>query len=280
MALERRDHIGGNMLAAHPGGEALERMGFATAGGSQDGQVGIFVFFLVKEVEDDQGVVVLVGAQQNARLVADLEGCKHIGAGGGIGEDISLSQPIEFRVQLCQRQGGKEGLFLHVGAIFEGDLLSGHHFYHFGHPVFQVLSGEGFDGDQNIEIKKFLPVVKLPLEIVTGFHNVPHLVVVGAGGGHLADLCFVDPQVPAHLYLHPVGRHFVKEEVHINGLPRIDKRREPCGPHQRFVAGGRDVQIGVVNTVDHHIPGVAEIQVVRAGVIGSTHLLQVAAGQA
>ena len=124
-----------------------------------------------------------------------------------------------------------------------------------------------------------MPIVKPPLEIVAGFHNIPHLVVVGASGGYLADFCFVDPQVPAHLYLHPVGGHFVKEEVHINGLSCVDKRREPCGSYQCFVTRGWDVQIGMINAIDHHIPGVAEIQIIRTGVIGSTHFLQVAAGQ-
>ena len=71
----------------------------------------------------------------------------------------------------------------------------------------------------------------------------------------------------------------MKEEVHINGLSRIDKRREPCGSYQCFVTRGWDVQIGMINAVDHHIPGVAEIQIIRAGVISGTHFLQVAAGQ-
>ena len=173
------------MLAAHPGSHTLLNDRLAAAGGPHNSHMGVFVFPLVEQVQDHQGVVMLVGPHEGAAVVADLEGGEHIGAGGGVGEDVPPAQPVQLGGELCQRQGGEKRLLLEIGAVFQGDLLGCHHLHHLAHPVLQVLPGEGFDGDQDIEVVELLPVIQPPLEIVAGFHNVPHLVEVGAGAGDL-----------------------------------------------------------------------------------------------
>ena len=45
----------------------------------------------------------------------------------------------------------KKGFLLHIGAGPKRDLLGGHHLHHLIDPVFQVLPGEGFDGEESWE---------------------------------------------------------------------------------------------------------------------------------
>lgn len=148
------------MLAPHPGGGALFDHGFPTAGCAHDGHVGIFVFALVEEVQNHRGIVMLVGAHQDAGFITNLKGRKHIGAGGGIGKHIPFSQLVQLGIQLCQRQGRQESPLLHIGAVFEGDLFGGHHLNNLADPVFQILFGKCLDGDKDIEIVKLLPIVE------------------------------------------------------------------------------------------------------------------------
>ena len=78
MPLQRRDDEDLNPFSPHPGRHELHGEALAGATGPEDRHVRVFVNAGIKYVHDDERVVVLVDAQQNAVVVA------HFVAGKGI----------------------------------------------------------------------------------------------------------------------------------------------------------------------------------------------------
>ena len=79
-----------NSLAPHPQSHKLHRKSFAGAAGAKNGDICVLIDAGIKNIHNDQGVVMLVDSQQDATIIAHLVGSKWIAAGRTGGQDISF----------------------------------------------------------------------------------------------------------------------------------------------------------------------------------------------
>ena len=88
MPFQRSDDKYLDSLAPHPQGHKLHRKGFAGAAGAENGNVGVLVDAGIKNIHDNQGIVMLVDSQQNAVVIAHLVRGEWIAAGRTGGQHI------------------------------------------------------------------------------------------------------------------------------------------------------------------------------------------------
>ena len=105
MALERRHNKDLDALAPHPRGHKLHGKALACAAGAQNCYVGILVDSAVEDVHNDEGVVVLVDAQEDAVVITHLVAGKGIAACRSQGQHIALGAFKEAALQGDQREG-------------------------------------------------------------------------------------------------------------------------------------------------------------------------------
>ena len=94
VALQRRQNKALDTPHPHPKGHDLHGVGLARPGGTADGEVGVLVDLCVERVNDAQGVVVPVEAQQDAVVIGQLKAGKHIGGRRTAGQHIALGFPL------------------------------------------------------------------------------------------------------------------------------------------------------------------------------------------
>ena len=117
MAFERCNDEALGSAHSQSQGHGLNGDGLAAAGGTADHEVGVLIAFGIEWVNDAQGVVVPVQAQQNAVVVGQLEAGEHIGGCGAAGEHIALCLALKVGGELQKRHGGAQSLFLLENAV-------------------------------------------------------------------------------------------------------------------------------------------------------------------
>ena len=105
MALQWSHNKDLDALAPHPGGHELHGKTFARAAGAQNRYVGVLIDPAVEDVYNDEGVVVLVDAQEDAVIIAHLITGEGVAAGRAQGQHIALGPFKEAALQADQGQG-------------------------------------------------------------------------------------------------------------------------------------------------------------------------------
>ena len=105
MALQRRHNKDLDALAPHPGGHELHGKTLARAAGAQNRYVGVLVDPAIKDVHNDEGVVVLVDTQKDAVVITHLITGKGIAACRAQGQHVALGAFKKAVLQADQRQG-------------------------------------------------------------------------------------------------------------------------------------------------------------------------------
>ena len=116
MAFQRRDDEHLNALAAHPCRHELHREALSGSAGAENGNVGVLIYAGVKDIHDDEAVVMLVDAQQDAVVVAHLIGCERVAACRTERQYVALRPLKQSALQRNQRQRRQKSLFLAKGA--------------------------------------------------------------------------------------------------------------------------------------------------------------------
>ena len=105
MALQRCHNKDLNALAPHPGGHELHGKALACTAGAQDRYVGVLVNPAVEDVHNDEGVVVLIDAQEDAVVITHLIAGKGVAACRSQGQYVALGAFKETALQADQGQG-------------------------------------------------------------------------------------------------------------------------------------------------------------------------------
>ena len=106
MPFERRDDKDLNSLAAHTQSHQLKRKGFSGSAGSENGDICVLVDAGIKDVHDDERIVVFIDAEKNTVVIAHLIAGEGITAGGSRCQNIPLRPLIELALQRNQRKRG------------------------------------------------------------------------------------------------------------------------------------------------------------------------------
>ena len=95
VSFERRDDEDLNSLAAHTQGHQLKRKGFSGSAGSENGNIGILVDAGIKDIHDDERIVVFIDTEKNTVVIAHLIAGEGIAAGSSRCQNIPLRPLIE-----------------------------------------------------------------------------------------------------------------------------------------------------------------------------------------
>ena len=133
----------------HPQGHDLHGVGLARPGGAADGEVGVLVDLRIERVNDAQGVVVPVEAQQDTVIVGQLEAGEHIGGGGPAGQNIALGFALQTGIYAEERHGGAQGGLLLKHAVRHLDVHGLHQVGHLLLAPLQLLIASGGHGDEH-----------------------------------------------------------------------------------------------------------------------------------
>ena len=150
MALQRSHNEHLYPLSPHPQSHELHGKGLACPAGAEDRHVGVFVNAGIKDVHDDQGVIVLVDPQQDTIVVAHLIAGKGVAAGRPQGQHVPLGSLIQPPLQGYQRKGGQKSLLLAEGTGLNIHILAEQQLLHLGHLPLQVVHIVRRDGNEQI----------------------------------------------------------------------------------------------------------------------------------
>ena len=259
MAFQRRHDEHLDALPPHPRGHQLHGKALARAAGAQDGDVGVLVDVGIKDIHDDEGVVVLVHAQQDAVIIAHLIAGVGVAACRPQGEDVALGTLKEVFLQRNQGQGGQKSLLLAEGTGLYVHVLRQQQLFHLGAFPFQLIHAARRDGNQEIEVIEVLVVPQAVLQEVSATDGPVQIVEVGVGVAGFPDLAPIDAQLLAQLADHAVFGLAGEEHVQVDAVPGVHQQGQPSGGHLGLEPIRRHQQIGVVHPVDADVPPMGEV---------------------
>ena len=185
MSLDRSNDIALNAAHTHTQCQQLHGKGLSGATGTEQVQIGIFIFLRVKQIDNAQRVVMAVNSEQHAGIVRHLEGCEHIGRGRTAGQHIPLGFLFKLRGYLQKRHHRAQGVLLLKAAVADIHI---HRLEHIGHLLFtphQFLVGPCGHGHEHRHIKKVLVVIgDSLLDKISCLNGTGKLLIVGRGVLH------------------------------------------------------------------------------------------------
>ena len=160
VTFERCDDEHLNALTPHPQRHELHGKGLAAAARAEDGDVGVFVDTRIKDVHDDERIVVLVDAEQDAIVVAQLIRRERIAACRAQRQHIPLAALKERFVQLHERKRRPERLLLTEAAALHVHILRNEQLFHLRTLPVQIIGVVRGHGDEQVQIVKILVVTQ------------------------------------------------------------------------------------------------------------------------
>ena len=260
MSFQRSDNVNGCSRQPHTPGDKLHGERLARAGSAEDCHVRVFVDTGIEVVEADEGVIVLVHAQQHTVGVAQLKADEWIEAGGGGRKNIAAVFLEQRRVRGAQRQGREKGCLLPEAAQLQIHILRDHELTYLPDAPFQILDAGGGDGHEDGGVVEILVVGEAVFQVVPGADGVGQVIKVRVCVAGVLDFAAVDANLlPDFLHHAFFGLSFQKQ-IHINAFAGVHQQRHPPGCDLRTVAVCGNHQISVVGAVHAEITTMLQVQ--------------------
>ena len=157
---ERRDDKHLNPFSPHPQRHELHSKGLAAAARAENGNVGVFVDTRIKDVHDDERIVMLVDAEQDAVVVTQLIRRERIAACCAQRQHVPLTALKERFIQLHERKRRPKRLFLTEAAALHIHILRNEQLFHLRTFPVQIVRVIRRHGDKQVQIVKILVVTQ------------------------------------------------------------------------------------------------------------------------
>ena len=274
---ERRDDEHLNALAPHPQRHELHGKGLAAAARAENGNVGVFVDTRIKDVHDDERIVMLVDAEQDAVVITQLIRRERVAACRAQCQHVPLAAFKERFIQLHERKRRAERLFLTEIAALHIHILRNEQLLHFSALPVQIVRIVCGHGDEQIQIIKILMVAQTILQEIAASDGAVEIVKVRVGVARFLDLAAVDAKLLAELADHTILWLACQKYVEVNAVPGVDQQTQPARGNLGLIPVRRHQQIRIVRSVNVEIAAMREIQLRRRKKITDGNLVDGAA---
>ena len=263
VTFERRDDKHLDTLTPHPQRHELHGKGLAASARAENGNVGVFVDTRIKDVHDDERIVMLVDAEQDAVVITQLIRRERIAACCAQRQHIPLTAFKERFIQLYERKRRAERLFLTEIAVLHIHILRNKQLLHFSALPVQIVRIVCGHGDEQIQVVEIFMVAQTILQEIAAADGTVEVVKVCIGVAGLLDLAAVDAKLLAELADHAILWLARQKHVEVNAVPGVDQQTQPPRRNLGFIPVRRHQQIRIVRSVDAKIAAMREIQLRR-----------------
>lgn len=260
---ERRDDKHLDTLTPHPQRHELHGKGLAAAARAENGDVSVFVDTRIKDVHNDKRIVVLVDAEQNTVVVAQLIRCERIAACRAQCQHVPLAAFKERFIQLHERKRRPKRLLLTEITALHVHILRNEQLFHLCALPVQIIGGVCGHGDKQIQVVEILMVTQAVFQKIAAADGAVEIVKVRVGVAGLLDLAAVDAKLLAELADHAILWLPRQKYVEVNAVPGVDQKTQPARGNLGLIPVRRHQQIRIVRSVDAEIAAMREIQLRR-----------------
>ena len=257
---ERRDDEHLNPFSPHPQRHELHGKGLSAAARAENGNIGVFVDTRIKDVHDDERIVMLVDAEQDTVVVTQLIRRERIAACCAQRQHIPLAAFKERFVQLHKRKRRPERLLLTEIAALHVHILRNEQLFHLRTLPVQIVRVVRGHGDKQIQIVEIFMVAQTILQEISAAEGAVEIVKVRVGVAGLLDLAAVDAKLLAALADHAIFWLARQKYIEVNAVPGVDQQTQPARGNLRLIPVRRHQQIRIVRSVDAEIAAMREIQ--------------------
>ena len=257
---ERRDDKHLDTLTPHPQRHELHGKGLAAAARAENGDVGVFVDARIKDVHDDERIVVFVDAEQDTVVVTQLIRRERIAACRAQRQHIPLTALKERSIQLHERKRRPKRLFLTEITALHVHILRNEQLFHLCALPVQIIGGVCGHGDKQIQVVEIFMVAQTILQEIAASDGTVEIVKVRVGVTGLLDLAAVDTKLLTELADHAILRLPRQKYIEVNAVPGVDQQTQPPRRNLGFIPVRRHQQIRIVRSVDAEIAAMREIQ--------------------
>ena len=237
--------------------------GLSAAARAENGNVGVFVDTRIKDVHDDERVIVLVDAEQDAVVITQLIRRERIAACCAQRQHIPLTAFKERFIQLHERKGGAECLLLTEIAALHVHILRNEQLFHLCALPVQIIGGVCGHGDEQIQVVEIFMVAQTILQEIAASDGAVEIVKVCIGVAGLLDLAAVDAKLLAELADHAILWLPRQKYVEVNAVPGVDQQTQPARRNLGLIPVRRHQQIRIVRSVNVEIAAMRKIQLRR-----------------
>ena len=260
---ERRDDEHLDTLTPHPQRHELHSKGLAAAACAENGDVGVFVDTRIKDVHDDERVIVLVDAEQNTVVVAQLIRCERIAACCAQRQHIPLAAFKERFIQLHERKRRPKRLLLTEITALHVHILRNEQLFHLRTLPVQIVRVIRRHGDEQIQVVEIFMVAQTILQEIAAADGTVKVVKVRVGVAGLLDLAAIDAKLLAELADHAILWLPRQKYIEVNAVPGVDQKTQPARGNLGLIPVRRHQQIRIIRSVNVEIAAMREIQLRR-----------------
>ncbi len=195
VTFERRDDKHLDTLTPHPQRHELHGKGLAAAARAENGDVGVFVDARIKDVHDDERIVMLVDAEQDTVVVTQLIRRERIAVCCAQRQHIPLTAFKERFIQLHERKRRPERLFLTEIAALHVHILRNEQLFHLRTFPVQIIGVVRSHSDKQIQIIEILVIAQTIFQEIAASDGAVEIVKVRVGVAGLLDLAAVDAKL-------------------------------------------------------------------------------------
>ena len=261
MALNRRNDVTLDAAHSHAKCQKLQCESLTCTGSTAHGQVGVLVDLRIEEINDTQGVVVAIDAQQDAGVIRHLKAREHIGRSRPAGQDIPLALSQKLGTDLQERHDTAQGCFLLEPAFAQVHIHGLEHIDHLLLAPLKLLIGLGRYGDEHRHIEEvFIVVGNAVFDVIACLNGIGQLLVVGTGILHSLQLRPVQADPLSNLVDGLTAVFPLEVNVNINALTGIDQAGHPAAPDGSGVSVASNEEKAEVSAVHDDVVMMGQIQ--------------------
>lgn len=205
----------------------------------------------------------LVDAEQNTVVVAQLIRCERIAACRAQCQHVPLAAFKERFIQLHERKRRPKRLLLTEITALHVHILRNEQLFHLCALPVQIIGGVCGHGDKQIQVVEILMVTQAVFQKIAAADGAVEIVKVRVGVAGLLDLAAVDAKLLAELADHAILWLPRQKYVEVNAVPGVDQKTQPARGNLGLIPVRRHQQIRIVRSVDAEIAAMREIQLRR-----------------
>ena len=156
MALQRGNNKDLDIFSAHPKRHQLHCEGFPCSGCAKQCHVGILIYSRIKDIHDNQRVIVFVDTKQDSVIIAHLKRCEGIAACNAGSQYVPFGTGEQLSLQRYQRQCRQHRLLFPKMTGYSLHVLRQQQLFHFVGAPLQFFQAVGCDGNENVHIIEIL----------------------------------------------------------------------------------------------------------------------------
>ena len=223
VTFERRDDKHLDTLTPHPQRHELHGKGLSAAARAENGNVGVFVDTRIKDVHDDERIVMLVDAEQDAVVITQLIRRERIAACCAQRQHIPLAAFKERFIQLHERKRRPKRLFLTEITALHVHILRNEQLFHlrtFPVQIVRIVCGHS---DEQIQIVEILMIAQTVFQEIAASDGTVEIVKVRVGVAGFLDLAAVDAKLLAEFADHAILRLARQKHIKVNAVPGVNQ---------------------------------------------------------